>query len=402
MLRYEMELARSTCRLVAMDEQHFVGESSAAAVIEPGVARARWWHALPNGKVHCDLCPRHCKLKEGQRGFCFVRENRAGELVMTSYGRTSGFCVDPIEKKPLNHFYPGSSVLSFGTSGCNLGCRFCQNWHLSHASQGDRIQGKALPDEVADAAVDAGCKSVAFTYNEPIIFAEFAIDAAQACRRRGIKTVAVTAGYISPKARGAFFGAMDAVNVDLKAFSERFYRKLCFAHLEPVLDTLAWIRRESTTWLEVTTLVIPGENDDPAELRRLSAWCARHLGTETPLHFTAYRPAFRRVAWHEAASRPTPLSTLDLARSIACEEGMKHVYTGNVRDIVGQSTYCVGCGAMVVERVGYEVGALGIDVEGRCEACGRVVAGCFDGGFSSGGARACEGEKARTRRWLGL
>jgi pyruvate formate lyase activating enzyme len=351
-------------------------------VIAPGVVRARWWHVLPNGKVQCDLCPRGCRLKDGQRGFCFVRENRGGQLVMTSWGRASGFCVDPIEKKPLNHFYPGSSILSFGTAGCNLGCRFCQNWDLSHASKVDRLQDWALPEDIAEAAARAGCKSVAFTYNEPIIFAEFAIETAKACRRRGIKTVAVTAGYISAQARPAFFGEMDAANVDLKAFSERFYRKLCFAHLEPVLDTLAWIRRASTTWLEVTTLVVPGENDDPDELRRLSAWCASHLGTETPLHFTAYHPAFQH-----ATSRPTPASTLALARAIAREEGMKHVYTGNVHDASGQSTYCAGCGALLIERSGYHLGAYRIDRAGRCEVCARAVAGWFDAGPGGWGAQ---------------
>lgn len=342
-------------------------------VLAPGVVRARWWHRLSNGKVQCDLCPRECRLKDGQRGFCFIRENRGGQLVMTSWGRASGFCVDPIEKKPLNHFYPGSSILSFGTAGCNLGCRFCQNWDLSHAMKVDRLQDQASPEQIADAAVSAGCKSVAFTYNEPIIFAEFAIATAKACRRQGIKTVAVTAGYISPQARPAFFSQMDAANVDLKAFSDRFYQKLCFAHLEPVLDTLAWIRNHSKTWLEITTLIVPGENDDPNEIRRLCAWCARHLGSETPLHFTAYHPAYR----HKGTA-PTPASTLALARTIAAEEGLIHVYSGNIRDIDGQSTVCGACATRIIERDGYRILSYRIDAQGRCEVCGANVAGRFD------------------------
>jgi pyruvate formate lyase activating enzyme len=353
-----------------------------AELIAPGVVRARWWHTLPNGRVQCDLCPRECRLKNGQRGFCFVRENRGGALVMTSYGRASGFCVDPIEKKPLNHFYPGSSILSFGTAGCNLGCRFCQNWDISRAKEVDRLNDWAMPEDLADAALRADCTSIAFTYNEPIIFAEYAIDAAKACRARGIKTVAVTAGYISPEARPAFFGVMDAANVDLKAFTERFYKKLCFAHLTPVLDTLAWLRRETNVWIEVTTLLIPGENDDPEELAKLSDWCAENLGPETPLHFSAFHPAFK---YDGPAS--TPVSTLKRARSIALQAGMKHVYTGNVRDDRGQSTYCAGCDGLIIERSGYRLGAYRIDDQGRCELCERPVAGHFGDRPGSWGSR---------------
>lgn len=352
-----------------------VSDHIKAELIAPGVAKARWWRTLPNGRVQCNLCPRECRLKDGQRGFCFVRENRGGQLVMTSYGRASGFCVDPIEKKPLNHFYPGSSILSFGTAGCNLGCRFCQNWDLSRAQQVDRLNDWASPDQIAEAAIRARCNSVAFTYNEPTIFAEYAIDTAKACHDRGVKTVAVTAGYISPDARPAFFDFIDAANVDLKAFTERFYHKLCAAKLAPVLDTLAWIRRETNVWLEVTTLLIPGENDDADELHRLSAWCAKNLGVETPLHFSAYHAAFR----YDGPSH-TPASTLDRARSIAIEEGMKHVYTGNVRDERGQSTYCAGCGALIIERAGYRLGRYRIDGQGRCEVCERAVAGWFGDG----------------------
>ena len=357
-------------------------DQPAHQILSPGVVKARWWHELPNGRLQCDLCPRHCQIKAGQRGFCFVRANQDGQMVLTTYGRASGFCVDPIEKKPLYHFYPGSSVLSFGTAGCNLGCRFCQNWDLSSATRVDRLNDWAMPADIPDAAIRAGCKSVAFTYNDPIIFAEYAIDAAKACHDRGVKTVAVTNGYISAEARGAFFQEIDAANVDLKAFTESFYRKLCLAELAPVLDTLAWLRRETEVWLEVTTLVIPGENDDPDELRKLSDWCAEHLGPHTPIHFSAYHPAFK---YHGA--RATPASTLQQARGIAIEAGMKHVYTGNVYDDAGQSTYCASCGKLVIERSGYRLGRYRIDEQGHCKECERAVAGCFDASPGTWGAR---------------
>lgn len=322
--------------------------------------------------MQCELCPRQCRLNDGQRGFCFIRENRSGVMVMTSYARASGLCIDPIEKKPLNHFLPGSTVLSLGTAGCNLGCRFCQNWDMSRARKFDRMNTWVTPEQIAEIAQNEGCQSVAFTYNEPIIFAEFAIDAARACRQRGIRTVAVTAGYIMPEARHQFFDVMDAVNVDLKAFSEQFYRKMCLAHLQPVLDTLAWLRSNTNVWIEVTTLLVPTSNDDDAELHQLSAWCNKHLGAHTPIHFTAYHPAYRH---HTHA---TSEATLKRARDIAMAEGMHHVYTGNVRDEVGQSTYCAGCGEMLVQRYGYRVQLTGLDKRGRCGACGRILEGIFD------------------------
>lgn len=301
---------------------------------------------------------------------------------MNSYGRASGFCVDPIEKKPLNHFYPGSSVLSFGTAGCNLGCKFCQNWDISRARQVDRLNDWALPKDIAQAAVKAGCQSVAFTYNEPIIFAEYAIDTAKACRESGVKTVAVTAGYINPSARPDFFRYMDAANIDLKAFTEGFYKKLCFAQLSPVLDTLAWVRRETDVWIEITTLLIPGQNDDSDELAKLSDWCAQHLGVETPLHFTAFHPAFKY-----GVGMATPVSTLARARTIAMKAGMKHVYTGNIRDERGQSTYCARCGMLLIERSGYTLGQYRIDDEGCCAACKRKVSGRFARRAGSWGSR---------------
>ncbi|HIQ23241.1 MAG TPA: AmmeMemoRadiSam system radical SAM enzyme, partial [Planctomycetes bacterium] len=251
-----------------------------------GVKSAGWWHTSQDGRrLVCDLCPRGCALRPGARGFCFVRQNRDGhQIVLTTYGRSTGFCIDPIEKKPLNHFYPGTAVLSFGTAGCNLGCKFCQNWSISKSREVERLSERADPDTVAEAARQLGCRSVAFTYNDPIIWAEYAIDAARACHAVGVKTVAVTSGYITPLAREPFFEVMDAANVDLKGFSEDFYWRLASGHLEPVLDTLEWLVRHTDVWVEVTNLVIPGENDSPGELRRMCDWIVRQLGPDVPVH----------------------------------------------------------------------------------------------------------------------
>jgi pyruvate formate lyase activating enzyme len=350
-------------------------------LIEPGVVAGQWWHRLPDGRVQCDLCPRDCKLRAGQRGFCFVRQARESGMVLASYGRASGFCVDPIEKKPLNHFYPGTSVLSFGTAGCNLGCRFCQNWNISKASQNDRLSDMAMPDRVVQAALEAGCRSVAFTYNDPVIFAEYAIDCAVAAHEVGLKTVAVTAGYMKPAARRDFYRHLDAANVDLKAFTEGFYRGLCFAHLEPVLDTLRWLRHETEIWLEVTTLLIPGRNDSREEIDRLCDWFLRNLGPEVPLHFTAFHPDYKL---RDVPS--TPLETLRRARAQARRAGLHHVYTGNVRDGDGQATHCARCGQVLIERDGYDLGAWRLDDRGGCGFCGAPLAGHFDrepGGWGS-------------------
>lgn len=332
----------------------------------------RWQHALPDGRIQCDLCPRNCRLKDGQRAFCFVRQRQGDEIVLTSYGVATGFCIDPIEKKPLNHFYPGTSVLSFGTAGCNLGCRFCQNWDISKAREVERLSDHASPEQIARAASEAGCTSVAFTYNDPVIFAEYAIDAAAACRERGIKTVAVTAGYIGAGARPEFFGAMDAVNVDLKAFTEKFYRKLCFAELAPVLETLRYIARETDVWLEVTTLLIPGQNDSPAEVEQLAGWVLENLGPEVPLHFSAFHPDFQMTELPR-----TPAQTCRRARDQAKAIGLCHVYSGNIHDPGGQSTYCPGCGELVIERDWYELGSYHLE-NGTCCHCGAQISGRFD------------------------
>jgi pyruvate formate lyase activating enzyme len=309
-------------------------------------------------------------LREGQRGFCFVRQNNGGAMELTTYGRSSGFAVDPIEKKPLYHFAPGASVLSFGTAGCNLACSFCQNWEISTARRMDALMDRAGPEQIAGAAADSGCRGVAYTYNDPIVFAEYAMDVAAACRERGLANVAVSAGYINPGAREEFFGAMDAANIDLKSFSDDFYRRLARGRLDPVLDTLRWLVRESGVWVEVTTLLIPGHNDSESELKALTGWIASELGPDVPLHFSAFHPA------HRLRDVPrTPLATLRRARAIGREMGLRHVYTGNVRDLEGGATLCPDCGALAVARDGFAVTAHRLTAEGRCGDCGAPVAG---------------------------
>ena len=342
---------------------------------------ARYWHHLEDGRIQCDLCPRFCRLRDGQRAFCFVRQREGDRLILTTYGRSTGFCIDPIEKKPLNHFLPGTPILSFGTAGCNLGCRFCQNWDISKSREVERLSESAAPEAIARMAQEAGCRSVAFTYNDPVIWAEYAIDTAQACRERGIKTVAVTAAYVTEAARSDFFRLMDAANIDLKAFTADFYRKLCFADLDPVLKTLVWLRKETGVWIEVTTLLIPGENDGEDEIHRLSAWFAENLGPDVPLHFSAFHPDFMMLE-----TPRTPPQTLTRARNIARSHGLRYVYTGNVHDREGDATFCPSCGAVVIQRDWYELLAWKL-VDGTCAACGTSIPGVFDPEPGRWGAR---------------
>jgi pyruvate formate lyase activating enzyme len=342
----------------------------------------RYWRALEDGRIQCEVCPRLCKLHEGQRGLCFVRARRDNQIVLTTYGRSSGFCVDPIEKKPLNHFLPGTPVLSFGTAGCNLTCKFCQNWDISKARALDRLQDLASPEAIAEAAVRSGCRSVAFTYNDPVIFLEYALDVADACRDRGVKTVAVSAGYICAEPRVEFFSKMDAANIDLKAFTDRFYKGLCSARLAPVLETLEYLRHETGVWFEITTLLIPGENDAPAEIEALSRWVMERLGPDVPLHFTAFHPD-----WKMLDKPPTPPATLGMARRIAGEVGLRYVFTGNTHDPAGQASYCHGCGAMLVGRDWYDLTAWNLTDDGRCRACGMQCSGVFDGAPGRWGRR---------------
>jgi pyruvate formate lyase activating enzyme len=332
----------------------------------------KYWHVLDDGRVQCDICPRDCRLHEGQRGACFVRGRVEDKIVLTTYGRSSGFCIDPIEKKPLNHFYPGSSVFSFGTAGCNLACKFCQNWDISKSREMDRLMDHASPAAIAQEAKKQGSKSVAFTYNDPVVFYEYALDAAEACHEQGLKTVAVTAGYINEAPRREFFAKMDAANIDLKGFTENFYVKLTGGHLQPVLDTLAYVHHETSCWLEITTLLIPGHNDSDEEITALTKWVAQELGPDVPLHFSAFHPD-----WKMMDVSPTPPSTLTRARKIALDSGLHYVYTGNVHDVEGGTTFCTSCREPIIVRDWYQINAYHVTENGTCEKCGARLAGRF-------------------------
>ncbi len=349
---------------------------------ELGGVEGRYWHALDDGRIQCDLCPRFCRLRDGQRGFCFVRARAGDRVVLTTYGRSSGFCIDPIEKKPLNHFLPGTPVLSFGTAGCNLACKFCQNWDISKSRDIDTLADQASPEIIARAARSLGCKSVAFTYNDPVIFLEYALDVAAACRAAGIKTVAVTAGYICPEPRQEFYRHMDAANVDLKAFSEAFYRKICGAELGRVLETLEYLKHETEVWFEITNLMIPGENDSDAEIENMTQWVMERLGPDVPIHFTAFHPD-----WKMLKHPPTPPATLIRAREIALKNGLRYAYVGNVHAKAADSTYCHNCGELLIGRDWYVLSEWNLSADGACERCGTPCAGVFDGPSGSWGAK---------------
>jgi pyruvate formate lyase activating enzyme len=346
------------------------------------IVATKHWHRIDDGRIQCDVCPRACKLREGQRGLCFVRARQGGQIVMTSYGRSSGFCVDPIEKKPLHHFLPGSAVLSFGTAGCNLACRYCQNWDISKSRELDTLADVASPEAIARAAERLGCQSVAFTYNDPAIFLEYAIDVADACRARGVKAVAVSAGYMCAPARADLYAHIDAANIDLKGFSERFYAQTCSGHLRPVLETLLYLRHETQVWLEITNLLIPGLNDTDREIDAMTRWVVEELGPQVPIHFTAFHPDYKLLD-----RPPTPAATLARARAIACANGARFAYTGNVRDHDGASTYCPCCGTRVIERDWYELGRYELSEQGCCRVCGTRLPGVFAGAPGGWGRR---------------
>ena len=344
--------------------------------------KTHYWHTLEDGRVQCDLCPRFCKMHKGQRGLCFVRQNLDEQIVMTSYGRSSGFAIDPIEKKPLNHFLPGTPVFSFGTAGCNLACKFCQNWDISKSREMDILMSKASPEAIARAAKGYGCASIAFTYNDPVVFHEYALDTAQACRSQGIKSVAVSAGYVCEQPRAEFYQWMDAANIDLKAFTERFYHQVTGGHLEPVLETLKYIKHETPTWLELTTLIIPGENDSEAELEAMTQWVVEHLGPEVPMHFSAFHPD-----WKMQDKPATPLSSLLQARQIAIKNGVRYAYIGNVHDKSADSTYCHSCKQLLIGRDWYELSEWNLDESDNCRFCGEQCAGMFQSKPGNWGAK---------------
>ena len=338
---------------------------------DPSVVAVGFSQSQPDGRLLCTLCPRGCTLRDGQRGLCYVRGRIGETMVLTTYGRSSGFCVDPIEKKPLNHFLPGSAVLSFGTAGCNLACAFCQNWSISKSRQTDTLADSGDPAAIAQAALRAGCQSVAFTYNDPVIFHEYARDVAAACRQVGLKTVAVTAGYITDAARAEFFASFDATNVDLKAFTEPFYAKTCGGHLQPVLDTLEYLVKHTSVWTEITTLLIEGLNDGDREISELATWIGEHLGPDVPVHFSAFHPDYKLLD-----RPPTSAATLQRARTIAKAVGLRHVYTGNIHDAVGGSTWCHHCGTLLVQRDWYQLGGYRLG-NGQCPDCGAACAGVW-------------------------
>ena len=352
------------------------------AVSPPVTHPTKYWHLLDDGRLQCDVCPRECKLHEGQRGLCYVRGREGDEVVLYSYGRSSGFCIDPIEKKPLNHFLPGSSVLSFGTAGCNLACKFCQNWDMSKSREMDTLADTAMPVRLAETAVELGCQSIAFTYNDPVIFLEYAVDVAKACRERGVKSVAVSAGYIQDAPRREFFQHMDAANIDLKAFTESFYKKICGGKLENVLETLRYIVHETDVWLELTTLIIPGENDSDTELDAMTAWVVENLGPDVPMHFSAFHPD-----WKMQDIPATPPETLTNARQIAMKNGVHYAYTGNVHDRAGGSTFCPSCRELIIERDWYQLGFWGLNEQGCCHTCGGSIAGTFEATPGDWGSR---------------
>ena len=340
--------------------------------------RTKYWSKLSDGRIQCDVCARHCRMREGQRGLCYVRAVNNDEVVLTTYGRSSGFCIDPIEKKPLNHFLPGTPVLSFGTAGCNLTCKFCQNWSISKAREFDKLQEQALPAQIAAAAAKTNCRSVAYTYNDPTIFLEYAIDTAKACRERGIKNVAVTAGYICPDPRAELYSVMDAANIDLKAFTEHFYKELCTARLDAVLDTLKYLKHETSVWFEITDLLIPGENDSDRELDEMTQWVVKNLGEDVPMHFSAFHPD-----WKMMDKPRTPSATLLRARRIAIQNGVRYAYVGNVHDHSAQSTYCHNCNEILIGRDWYLLSEWNVDVGhnsyASCNNCDAPIAGVFNG-----------------------
>jgi pyruvate formate lyase activating enzyme len=345
------------------------------------IVNTRFWHTLDDGRVQCDMCPRACKLHEGQQGLCFVRACQKGKIVLTSYGRSSGFCVDPIEKKPLNHFLPGTPVLSFGTAGCNLACKFCQNWDISKSRQTDTLADAASPEKLAAVAERLACRSIAFTYNDPVIFHEYAIDVARACREKGIKSVAVTAGYVCDEPRIEFYRHMDAANVDLKAFTERFYKYVTGGQLQPVLETLLHLKQETSVWFEITNLLIPDENDSEKEIDAMSKWIMTNLGPDVPLHFTAFHPD-----WKMRDKANTAPAVLTRSRNIARANGLHYVYTGNVHDVAGGSTICHNCGEILIARDWYVLGNWQLR-DGKCAKCQTVCAGVFESHAGSWGAK---------------
>ena len=331
---------------------------------------ASWWEAEPGGRVHCYLCPRHCHIHAGQAGFCFIRVNRGGKLYSLGYGSPAALQIDPIEKKPLSHFLPGSLVFSMGTAGCNMGCFFCQNWDISKSRQDQVRSQRVAPEDVPLLALEHGCESIAFTYNEPTIWGEYVIDICKAAKYHGLKTVMVSNGYITREAFHDIYDHIDAANIDLKAFTENFYGKITLTHLQPVLDTLQWLKNETSVWFELTNLLIPTLNDGAEEIGKLSEWVMQHLGPDVPLHFTAFHPDFK------LQDKPaTPPETLHRARKIALDAGLHYVYEGNIFS-EGAHTGCPSCGELLIRRSWHNVLENNLE-NGACPSCGLAIPGVW-------------------------
>jgi pyruvate formate lyase activating enzyme len=348
--------------------QEATSRKSEFGLRESDIHEARWWEAEPGGKVHCYLCPRHCHIGDGQAGFCFIRANEGGKLYSLGYAHPAALQIDPIEKKPLNHFLPGTRVFSMGTAGCNMGCFFCQNWDISK-SRADQVRSSHVPPEdVVSLAIRNGCPSIAFTYNEPTIWGEYVIDICHAARERGIRTVMVSNGYITREAFHDIYDHIDAANIDLKGFTENFYGRITLTHLQPVLETLEWLKNETNVWFEITNLMIPTLNDDPAETRKLSEWILEHLGPDVPLHFTAFHPDFKLQD-----KPPTPPATLHRARAIALETGLHYVYEGNIHTDAAH-TSCPRCKTLLIKRSWHDVQQNHMK-DGHCPKCGLAIPG---------------------------
>ena len=331
---------------------------------------ARYYEKLPNRKIKCTLCPRSCIIDDLERGYCGVRENRQGAYYTLVYGKPCTIHVDPIEKKPLFHFLPASSALSLATVGCNVFCKFCQNWEISQSRPEQVSAMRVSPDEMALRAIQQNCHVVAFTYSEPVVFAEYMYDVAAVAKKSEIRSVMISNGFIQKQPMRDLCTVLDGVKIDLKAFTERFYRELVSGELKPVLDTLVLLRQEKI-WFEIVYLVIPGENDDRNELASLSRWIRSELGEDVPLHFTRFYPQYRMTNLP-----PTPIKTLQEARNIALDAGVHYVYTGNVPGDKGENTYCPACGKLLIRRLGYTVVENNLK-SSSCPACQKIIAGVW-------------------------
>ncbi|MGM9992749.1 MAG: AmmeMemoRadiSam system radical SAM enzyme [Candidatus Bruticola sp.] len=346
-------------------------ENEEAAVLSP-YSHHYWETKTTDGQLQCQLCPRQCILSPEQRGFCFIRHHINGHIINTSFAKTTGAAIDPIEKKPLYHFLPQSRVLSFGTLGCNMGCRFCQNSHITKNCH-NNLSLSLPPQKVGLAALNYSCSSVAFTYNDPIIWADYAIESAKVCHSLGLQTIAVTAGYIKAKARIEFFSYMDAANIDLKSIRPQFYKNYCQVDIEPILDTIIYVKEHTKCWLELTNLIIPDLNDSEQDLKDLSRWIVKELGPDVPIHFSAFHPAYLMKD-----KAKTNLTSLLKARDIALESGLHYVYTGNIAHPASQSTYCIKCGRLLIERLLNLIEFKDLNLEkGCCQGCGAPLPGRF-------------------------